>query len=114
MKLLCITKCPTGMVQTYVAAEQLESAAEALGYEIRTETHGAQGIGGEFTPEQIDEADYVIIASNTKVEKTTRFGNKSFLLFPWRMPQTTLSLCSDVYSRNLKHMNNQRNSFPKS
>ena len=32
MKLLCITKCPTGMVQTYVAAEQLESAAEALGY----------------------------------------------------------------------------------
>ena len=102
MKLLCITKCPTGMVQTYVAAEQLESAAEALGYEIRTETHGAQGLGGEFTPEQIDEADYVLIAS------------KSFLLFPWRMPQITLSLCSDVYSRNLKHMNNQRNSFPKS
>lgn len=30
MKLLCITKCPTGMVQTYVAAEQLESAAEAM------------------------------------------------------------------------------------
>ena len=82
MKLLCITKCPTGMVQTYVAAEQLESAAEALGYEIRTGTHGAQGIGGEFTPEQIDEADYVIIASNTEVEKTTRFGNKKLLVVP--------------------------------
>ena len=80
MKLLCITKCPTGMVQTYVAAEQLESAAEALGYEIRTETHGAQGIGGEFTSEQIDQADYVVIASNTGVEKSTRFGNKKLLV----------------------------------
>lgn len=80
MKLLCITKCPTGMVQTYVAAEQLETAGKALGYHIRTETHGAQGIGGEFTPEQIDEADYVVIASNTEVLKTTRFGNKKILV----------------------------------
>lgn len=80
MQLLCITKCPTGMVQTYVAAEQLETAGKALGYHIRTETHGAQGIGGEFTPEQIDEADYVVIASNTEVLKTTRFGNKKILV----------------------------------
>ena len=31
MKILCVTKCPTGMVQTYVAAEKLEQAGKKLG-----------------------------------------------------------------------------------
>ena len=30
MKILCVTKCPTGMVQTYVAAEKLEQAGKKL------------------------------------------------------------------------------------
>ena len=34
MKILCVTKCPTGMVQTYVAAEKLEQAGKKLGIDL--------------------------------------------------------------------------------
>ena len=62
MKILCVTKCPTGMVQTYVAAEKLEQAGKKLGVDLSVETQGAMGIQNQFSPEQIDEA--------------SRFGNK--------------------------------------
>ena len=62
MKILCVTKCPTGMVQTYVAAEKLEQAGKKLGIDLSVETQGAMGIQNQFSPEQIDEA--------------SRFGNK--------------------------------------
>ena len=57
MKILCVTKCPTGMVQTYVAAEKLEQAGKKLGVDLSVETQGAMGIQNQFSPEQIDEAD---------------------------------------------------------
>lgn len=38
MKILCVTKCPTGMVQTYVAAEKLEQAGKKLGIDLSVET----------------------------------------------------------------------------
>lgn len=43
MKILCVTKCPTGMVQTYVAAEKLEQAGKKLGIDLSVETQGAMG-----------------------------------------------------------------------
>lgn len=82
MNVLCITKCPTGMVQTYVAAEKLEKAGKELGYHVSVETHGAQGIQKPFTPAEIDAADYVIIAADTVVGENVRFGNKQILVVP--------------------------------
>lgn len=76
MNVLCITKCPTGMVQTYMAAERLEKTAKDLGYTIHVETHGNKEIENRFTPEQIDAADYVLIAADTVVGENIRFGNK--------------------------------------
>ncbi len=60
MKILCVTKCPTGMVQTYVAAEKLEQACKKLASTFLLETQGAMGIQNQFSPEQIDEADYIV------------------------------------------------------
>ena len=56
MKILCVTKCPTGMVQTYVAAEKLEQAGKKLGVDLSVETQGAMGIQNQFSPEQILES----------------------------------------------------------
>ena len=50
MKILCVTKCPTGMVQTYVAAEKLEQAGKKLGIDLSVETQGAMGIQNQFSP----------------------------------------------------------------
>ena len=76
MKILCVTKCPTGMVQTYVAAEKLEQAGKKLGIDLSVETQGAMGIQNQFSPEQIDEADYILIAADVAIDEASRFGNK--------------------------------------
>ena len=76
MKILCVTKCPTGMVQTYVAAEKLEQAGKKLGVDLSVETQGAMGIQNQFSPEQIDEADYIVIAADVAIDEASRFGNK--------------------------------------
>ena len=70
MKILCVTKCPTGMVQTYVAAEKLEQAGKKLGVDLSVETQGAMGIQNQFSPEQIDEA------ADVAIDEASRFGNK--------------------------------------
>lgn len=76
MKILCVTKCPTGMVQTYVAAEKLEQAASALNIDLSVETQGAMGIQNQFSSEQIDQADYIVIAADVAIDEASRFGNK--------------------------------------
>lgn len=63
MKLVAITNCPTGIAHTYMAAEALEKAAEELGVSIKVETQGSIGVENELTPEDIREANAVIIAS---------------------------------------------------
>ena len=35
MKIVGVTKCPTGIAHTYMAAERLEKTAAKLGYEIK-------------------------------------------------------------------------------
>ena len=40
------------------------------------ETQGAMGIQNQFSPEQIDEADYIVIAADVAIDEASRFGNK--------------------------------------
>lgn len=78
MKILCVTKCPTGMVQTYVAAEKLEQAGKKLGVDLLWK-HRGYGNSKSVFPEQIDEADYIVIAADVAIDEASRFGNKSFM-----------------------------------
>ena len=64
------------LVQTYVAAEKLEQAGKKLGVDLSVETQGAMGIQNQFSPEQIDEADYIVIAADVAIDEASRFGNK--------------------------------------
>jgi fructose-specific phosphotransferase system IIB component len=76
MKIVAVTACPTGIAHTYMAAEQLEKTAKALGHEIRVETQGAMGIENELTSKDIAGADFVIFAVDIEVEKKERFDGK--------------------------------------
>ncbi|MFO0829511.1 MAG: PTS fructose transporter subunit IIB [Phycisphaerales bacterium] len=76
MKIVAITACPTGIAHTYMAAEQLEKAAKALGHAIRVETQGAMGLENELTKKDIAEADVAIFAVDIEVEKRERFDGK--------------------------------------
>lgn len=82
-KILAITSCPTGVAHTYMAAEALENAAKEMDVEIKVETHGSVGIENKFTQQDIDEADGLIIAADTNIEKS-RFGGKRIIEVPVR------------------------------
>ncbi|WP_053217864.1 PTS fructose transporter subunit IIABC [Virgibacillus senegalensis] len=79
MKLLAITSCPNGIAHTYMAAENLQKAADELGVEIKVETQGSIGVENEFTEQEIEEADGIIIAADKTVEKD-RFSGKKLLV----------------------------------
>ncbi|MCY8879928.1 PTS mannose transporter subunit IIABC [Bacillus spizizenii] len=76
MKLLAITSCPNGIAHTYMAAENLQKAADRLGVTIKVETQGGIGVENELTPEEIREADAIIIAADRSVNKDRFIGKK--------------------------------------
>ncbi|MCY8239111.1 fructose-specific PTS transporter subunit EIIC [Bacillus inaquosorum] len=76
MKLLAITSCPNGIAHTYMAAENLQKAADRLGVSIKVETQGGIGVENELTKEEIREADAIIIAADRSVNKDRFIGKK--------------------------------------
>jgi fructose-specific phosphotransferase system IIB component len=79
LKIVAVTACPTGIAHTYMAAEQLEKTAKALGHTIQVETQGAMGIENELSRKVIGEADAVLFAVDIDVEKRERFEGKKIL-----------------------------------
>ncbi|MCY7982655.1 fructose-specific PTS transporter subunit EIIC [Bacillus inaquosorum] len=76
MKLLAITSCPNGIAHTYMAAENLQKAADRLDVSIKIETQGGIGVENELTEEEIREADVIIIAADRSVNKDRFIGKK--------------------------------------
>jgi PTS system fructose-specific IIC component len=73
--IVAITSCPTGIAHTFMAAEGLQQGAEKLGHTIKVETQGSVGAQNTLTESDIQNADLVIIAADTKVEMS-RFTGK--------------------------------------
>ncbi|OAS88313.1 PTS mannose transporter subunit IIABC [Metabacillus litoralis] len=76
MKLLAITSCPNGIAHTYMAAENLQKAADKIGVSMKVETQGSIGVENEFTEKDIIEADGIIIAADKTVNKDRFVGKK--------------------------------------
>ncbi|MFI1182458.1 fructose-specific PTS transporter subunit EIIC [Streptomyces sp. NPDC020799] len=78
LRLLAVTACPTGIAHTYMAAEKLAQAAEALGHEIKVETQGSIGAENVLTDNDVRQADGVIVAADKDVD-LSRFAGKRVL-----------------------------------
>ncbi|MED1569203.1 PTS fructose transporter subunit IIABC [Bacillus paramycoides] len=76
MKLLAITSCPNGIAHTYMAAENLQKAADKLDIQMKIETQGGIGVENELTEKDIREADGIIIAADRAVNKDRFVGKK--------------------------------------
>ncbi len=76
MKIVGVTKCPTGIAHTYLAAQKLEEAGKDLGYEVKIETQGSQGTENKLTSAEIAAADYVVIAADVAIDEKERFAGK--------------------------------------
>ena len=75
-KIIAITACPTGIAHTFMAAKALENAVKKLNYEIKVETQGATGIKNKITSTDIENADAIIFAVETKVREEDRFKER--------------------------------------
>lgn len=82
MKIVGVAACTVGIAHTYIAQEKLENAAKKAGYEMHIETQGTIGIENELTPEQIKEADLVILAIDVKISGRERFEGKRIIQVP--------------------------------
>ncbi len=77
-KVLAVTGCPTGIAHTYMAADALKEKAKELGVSIKVETNGSGGVKNRLTAQEIEEADAIIVAADTKIEMD-RFAGKKVL-----------------------------------
>lgn len=77
-QIIAATGCPTGIAHTYMAQEALEQAAKRKGITIKVETHGQVGVENELSPEEIKNADAVIIAADKDVH-AERFAGKRII-----------------------------------
>ncbi|GEM46931.1 PTS fructose-like transporter subunit IIB [Deinococcus cellulosilyticus] len=77
-KIVAVTSCPTGIAHTFMAAESLQQAANRLGHQIKVETQGSVGTQNTLTQADIEQADAVIIAADTKIDLSRFSGKKVF------------------------------------
>ncbi|GGP07765.1 PTS fructose transporter subunit IIB [Oceanobacillus neutriphilus] len=77
MNILAVTACPAGVAHTYMAKKGLEKAAKKMGHKIKVETQGSMGIENEIKATDLEKADLVIWAIDTKIEKANRFDGKT-------------------------------------
>jgi PTS system fructose-specific IIC component len=77
-EVVAITSCPTGIAHTFMAAEGLETGAKAIGRTIKVETQGSVGAQNALTAEEIQGAEVVLIAADTKVDKSRFTGKRVY------------------------------------
>ena len=73
---VAVTACPTGIAHTYMAAEAIEKACKAKGYQVKVETRGSGGAKNILTDEEINKADGIIVAVDTNVPMDRFDGKK--------------------------------------
>jgi PTS system fructose-specific IIC component len=74
-KIVAVTACPTGIAHTLMAAEALKKTAQVMGYDIKVETQGSEGVRNPLSDEDIADADLVIIGADIHVD-ASRFAGK--------------------------------------
>ena len=74
-RVVAITACPTGVAHTFMAAEAIETEAKKRGWWVKVETRGSVGAGNPITPQEVAEADLVIVATDIEVD-LAKFAGK--------------------------------------
>ncbi|OON37058.1 PTS fructose transporter subunit IIBC [Izhakiella australiensis] len=67
-RVVAVTACPTGVAHTFMAAEAIETEAKKRGWWYKVETRGSVGAGNAITPEEVAQADLVIVAADIEVD----------------------------------------------
>ena len=79
MKIVGISACPAGLAHTPMAAKALEKAGAKMGYDVKIEQQGSLGQVNKISIEEAKEADFLLLATDQKVEGLERFEGKPHL-----------------------------------
>jgi len=74
-RIVAVTACPTGVAHTFMAAEAIETEAKKRGWWVKVETRGSVGAGNAITPEEVAQADLVVVAADIEVD-LAKFAGK--------------------------------------
>ncbi len=74
-RIVAVTACPTGVAHTFMAAEAIETEAKKRGWWVKVETRGSVGTGNALTPDEIKQADLVLVAADIEVD-LNKFAGK--------------------------------------
>ncbi|UQY42930.1 PTS fructose transporter subunit IIBC [Mixta hanseatica] len=74
-RIVAVTACPTGVAHTFMAAEAIETEAKKRGWWVKVETRGSVGAGNPITPQEVADADLVIVAADIEVD-LAKFAGK--------------------------------------
>ena len=99
MIIAAVTSCPTGIAHTYLAAEALENYAKDNNITIKVEKQGAQGTENKLSFTDIQDADYILIATGRPIDGKVRFNGKKVIEVAVAAP---LKNCAKVFDQ-LKH-----------
>ncbi|MEI7375445.1 PTS fructose transporter subunit IIBC [Dickeya chrysanthemi] len=77
-RIVAVTACPTGVAHTFMAAEAIESEAKKRGWWVKVETRGSVGAGNPISPEEVEQADLVIVAADIEVDLSKFAGKKMY------------------------------------
>ena len=76
MNIVGVTSCIAGLAHTPMAAKSLEKEGARLGHQVKIEQQGAMGIINKITADEIESADFVLIAADRTIEGEERFAGK--------------------------------------
>ncbi len=79
LSIVAITSCAVGIAHTYMAAEAIENGAKARGYNVKVEKRGGMGVEDKLSPEEIENADVCIIASEVNIDPSLFKGKRLFV-----------------------------------
>lgn len=100
MKIVGISACPAGLAHTPMAAKALENAGKKLGYDVKIEQQGSLGQVNKISQAEVDEADFVLLATDQKVIDMDRFKDKPQLkvniVTCIKAPEAVLKKCVNI------------------
>lgn len=76
MKILAVAACTVGIAHTYMAQEAIEQECKKRGIDVKVETQGGLGIENEIEEDEIEDADFVLMAVSVGIEGEERFEEK--------------------------------------
>ena len=79
MKVVGVSACPAGLAHTPMAAKALETAGKKIGCDVNMEQQGSMGQSNKITKEEAQAADFVLIASDQKIQEMDRFEGKPII-----------------------------------